>query len=106
MGLGRRCLFPQVLLAAGMLAGVSVTEEWLDSFLYIYTSGLWMYLAFKIRVQIYEICDVLSIHCFDIVTPYLKELPEAGDDNMVSNMPAVTAPQIWGGADDAIKKTN
>ena len=40
--LGRRCLFPQVLLAAGMLAGVSVTEEWLDSFLYIYTSGLWV----------------------------------------------------------------
>jgi len=69
----RWSLFPQVLLALWMMIDPSFSVELLDTFLIIYTTGLWVYLAFKIRVQIYEICDVLCIHCFDIVTPHPKK---------------------------------
>ena len=71
----RWCLFPQVILAACLMLGVSALSiELLDTILLVYTTGLWVYLAFKIRVQIYEICDVLGIYCFDIVTQHPKKL--------------------------------
>ena len=71
----RWCLFPQVILAACLMLGVSTLSiELLDTILLVYTTGLWVYLAFKIRVQIYEICDVLGIYCFDIVTQHPKKL--------------------------------
>lgn len=91
VGLTKRwCLIPQLCLAAGMIAGVSPSPETLDTTLLIYTSGLWVYLAFKISVQIYEICDVLSIYCFDIVTPYTKEKSEVRQDMVGDNVPKMT----------------
>ncbi|KAL7543176.1 hypothetical protein ACHAXR_012470 [Thalassiosira sp. AJA248-18] len=69
-------LFPPLFLTVAMMAGLSVPAEHLDTLIFVYTTGLWVYLAFKIRVHIYEICDVLGIWCFDIVTPHPKRLSE------------------------------
>mmetsp|Transcript_465 Transcript_465/g.888 ORF Transcript_465/g.888 Transcript_465/m.888 type:complete len:505 (-) Transcript_465:189-1703(-) len=69
----RWCLFPLVVLAAVMTC-LSVPPAALDQTLLAYTAALWVYIAFKIRVQLYEICDVLGIWCFDIVTPHPKRL--------------------------------
>jgi len=63
----RWCVFPQVFLAVWIMTGVS-SNETLDSILFLYTTLLWVYLAFKISVQVSEICDALGIFCFDIVT--------------------------------------
>ena len=62
----RWVLFPQVILA-GLMTTSDLSTELLDTILTVYTTGLWVYLACKIRVCIYEICDVLGIWCFDIV---------------------------------------
>jgi len=70
---GRWCLLLPAVLGAAMMAGVDFSAESLDTTILVYTTGLWVYLAFKIRVQIYEICDVLGIWCFDIVTPHPKK---------------------------------
>jgi len=40
-----------------------------DDFLIMYTCSLWSYLFMKFHVIIHEICTVLNIWCFDIVTP-------------------------------------
>mmetsp|Transcript_31365 Transcript_31365/g.66308 ORF Transcript_31365/g.66308 Transcript_31365/m.66308 type:complete len:604 (-) Transcript_31365:220-2031(-) len=55
-----------------VLAGAHMSVEVRDAVLLAYATGLWVYLAFKIRVTVYEICDVLGIWCFDIVTPHPK----------------------------------
>lgn len=73
---GRWTLFPPVALAMVMLAGVDISNQSVNTLLLTYTTALWVYLAFKIRVQIYEICDMLGIWCFDIVTPHPKNLAE------------------------------
>lgn len=70
----RWCLFPMVMLAAWMASSSPPSSEFLDEYLLFYTTALWVYLAFKIRVHIYEICDVLGIYCFDIVTPHPKKM--------------------------------
>lgn len=77
----RWCLLPQVVVAVWMTAGLSFSVESLDAFLLVYTTGLWVYLGFKIRVYIYEICDVLGIYCFDIVTPHPKRVNGATKKN-------------------------
>ena len=93
----RWCLFPAVALAV-LMACVPVAPDSVDTLLLVYTSGVWVYLAFKIRVQLFEVCDVLGIWCFDIVTPYSKGLEEvAGKAVFGASGPAV------GGA---AKKTN
>ena len=75
----RWVLFPQVILA-GLMTTSDLSTELLDTILTVYTTGLWVYLACKIRVCIYEICDVLGIWCFDIVTPH----PQFGIGCMLS----------------------
>ena len=72
----RWCLFPQIFLVGWMMSG-SYSVEAFDTVLLVYSTGLWIYLAFRIRIQIHEICDVLGIWCFDIVTPHPKKLLEA-----------------------------
>ncbi|KAL3799807.1 hypothetical protein HJC23_010457 [Cyclotella cryptica] len=80
-------LYPLVALATLMVGcdghvSKFISVQALDACLLAYTTGLWVYLAFKIRVLIYEICDVLGIWCFDIVTPYESSLCyENGDTN-------------------------
>ena len=68
----RWVMLPQVALTLAMAAGVSFSTEAVDNFLISYTAGLWVYLALKLKVHVYEICDVLGIWCFDIVTPHPK----------------------------------
>jgi len=90
----RWCLIPQVLLALWTMSGVSYSVEMFDSILLVYTTGIWVYLAFKIRVQIYEICDVLGIYCFDIVSPHPKRNIEVETVDTTLPVP------------EAVKKTN
>lgn len=78
--LKRWSLLPQVILAVSMMMGNSVSLEVLDTILFVYTTGLWVYLVFKIRVQIFEICDVLGIWCFDITTPHPKKIDVVEED--------------------------
>ncbi|KAL3811577.1 hypothetical protein ACHAXA_006862 [Cyclostephanos tholiformis] len=68
----RWCMIPHVFLAVYIMTGLS-SMQIVDTALLVYTSGLWVYLAFKISVQIWEICDVLGIYCFDIVTVHPKK---------------------------------
>ncbi|KAL7522978.1 hypothetical protein ACHAWX_007756 [Stephanocyclus meneghinianus] len=82
----RFSLYPLVALAAVMVGfdghvSKFMSAQAFDAFLLAYTTGLWVYLAFKIRVLIYEICDVLGIWCFDIVTPYETRLRYENVDN-------------------------
>ena len=66
----RFVMIPQVCIAATMMMeGMHISTQAVDTFFLVYTTGLWVYLAFKVRLQVYEICDALGIYCFDIVTP-------------------------------------
>jgi len=96
--INRWCLLPAVAMSVLMVMGVSLAAESTDAILEIYTSGLWVYLAFKTRVQLWEICDVLGIWCFDIVTPHPKKLSDVGGDNIVE----ISVPVV----DGTTKKTN
>jgi hypothetical protein len=42
-----------------------------------YTFGLGAYLVMKVVLVIHEICNVLGIWCFDIVTPHPNKRGEA-----------------------------
>lgn len=69
----RFVMIPQVGIAVMMMMeGMHISTQALDTFFLVYTTGLWVYLTFKVRLQVYEICDVLGIYCFDIVTPKSK----------------------------------
>jgi ethanolaminephosphotransferase len=84
----RWCAFPQVFLAVWIMTELSSMQA-VDTFLVVYTSGLWVYLAFKISVQICEICDVLGIYCFDIVTVHPKKLMGVRDEIVGTTVAAV-----------------
>ena len=90
----RWCLLPPVFLAVMMGMG-GVSSSSVDTILLVYTTGLWVYLAFKIRVQLYEICDVLGIWCFDILTPHPKK-------QFRGKIVGTTVPAV----DGTVKKTN
>ena len=79
----RWCLFPPLALAIAMMAGYDFSVDALDTLLLVYTTGLWVYLAFKIRVQIYEICDVLGIWCFNITDPHPKKVQSGNAADIV-----------------------
>lgn len=72
----RWCLLPPLGLAV-LATAVPLAPESMDTLLLICAAGVWVYLAFKIRVQLYEVCDVLGIWCFDIVTPYPRQTKTA-----------------------------
>jgi len=72
----RWVMLPQIALAAAMAAGVTLSNDAVDVFFTAYTTGLWVYLALKLKVHVYEICDVLGIWCFDIVSPHPKSKRE------------------------------
>merc|ERR1719384_2594473 len=55
---GRWCLIPPMFLVALTAVGMPVSVEVADAILLVYTCGLWLYLSFRICVQLYEICDV------------------------------------------------
>lgn len=62
-----------VLVPLIILLVVPMTKNQHHDFVTIYTVALGMFLLFKVRIVIHEMCDVLGIWCFDIVTPYYKE---------------------------------
>lgn len=72
----RWVMLPQVVLAAtmaaGTAAGMAVSTDFVDTFFINYNAVLWVYLAVKFYAYVTEICDVLGIWCFDIVTPHPK----------------------------------
>jgi ethanolaminephosphotransferase len=84
----RWCVFPLVFLAVWIMTGLSSMQA-VDGFLLVYTIGLWIYLAFKISIQICEICDVLGIYCFDIVTVHPKKLMGVRDKIVGTTVAAV-----------------
>ncbi len=65
-------LLPQVFLASILTSGVQLSSDSVDIYCITYTTGLWIYLVLKIKVLVSEICDVLGIWCFDIVSPHPK----------------------------------
>lgn len=77
----RWCMIPLVFLAVYIMTGLSSMQV-VDGALFIYTAVLWAYLTFKISIQICEICDVLGIYCFDIVTVHPKKRMVVGDESM------------------------
>ena len=69
----RWTLLPMLLLlvlvgTTQLSAGTST-----DHYILVYASALWTYLFWKIKLVIHEICSVLSIWCFDIITPRSKQ---------------------------------
>ena len=74
----RWALLPMVILA---VYGSEMGESAQDSFLYSYAFGMFVYLGFKIRIIIHEICCTLGIWCFDIVNPYVPAVTGNGLQN-------------------------
>ena len=69
----RWSLLPHVFLASILTSGVvQLSSDSVDIYCIMYTTGLWIYLVLKIKVLVSEICDVLGIWCFDIVSPHPK----------------------------------
>lgn len=71
----RWVLFPLVVLTVATAAG-AWPDDFLSTcdFLMLYSAAAGMYLAMKTTVLIDEICAVLNIWCFDIVTPRRRRL--------------------------------
>ena len=70
----RPCLLPLGLLIVSLTCGREdsgglLSSEETDRLLLAYAVGTWVYLVMKIRGVVHEICSVLGIWCFDIVTP-------------------------------------
>lgn len=63
---------PLLPVAIFALVLPSLSPEQIDSFMLTYTVGLFMYMAMKTTYIVSEICNILGIWCFDIVTPYPK----------------------------------
>lgn len=64
--------------SSGLMQDVTVQ----DNFILSYTVGITVFLIFKIRLIIYEICNLLGIWCFDIVTPYHRVISNNEDTTL------------------------
>jgi len=53
----------------------SMSAEHADTFMLTYTVGLFIYVAMKTTHIINEICNILGVWCFDIITPHPKRTP-------------------------------
>ncbi len=60
------------IIAAGTAAGMVVSTDFVETYFINYNAALWLYLSLKFYFIVTEICDVLGIWCFDIVTPHPK----------------------------------
>ena len=63
----RKTLIPLIIL---VFLGTHIDEWQQDLFVYSYASSMFVFLGFKIRLIIHELCSTLGIWCFDIVTPF------------------------------------
>jgi len=74
--------FPLLALTVNILARAAIGLEkplWTQGFLTIYTTAAWTYLGMKLIIIIDEICRVLNIWCFDIVTPRRSPTAESNE---------------------------
>jgi len=65
----RWLLFPLVVLTAAVVSGQWRAGQQTQDFLLVYATAAVTYLVFKTALVVHEICIVLNIWCFDIVTP-------------------------------------
>eukprot|EP00978_Attheya_sp_CCMP212_P036000 scaffold160124_cov50-Attheya_sp.AAC.3 len=65
----RLVLIPLAIFA-GMVHENTLSYQQENEYLLIYSTTMWVFLIFKFRIITHEICHVLKIHCFDIVTPF------------------------------------
>lgn len=80
---GRWLIAPLLILAAIIVASNAngfATPSWIGNYVMIYTAAACTYLFMKLGIVVDEICRVLNIWCFDIVTPrkqqyYVHETP-------------------------------
>jgi ethanolaminephosphotransferase len=75
-------LLPLIALAAWVGSGhgaSSLTDQWLLA----YAWSMAAYLAMKISLVIHEVCDVLNIWCFDIVTPRMNKVDDDDDEDLL-----------------------
>jgi|MDSW01.3.fsa_nt_gb ethanolaminephosphotransferase len=69
----RPCQVPLIILTILLWAGLGPAPATLDNLILAYAAGMTAFLAMKFRVIVHEICDLLKIYCFDIVTPHTKK---------------------------------
>ena len=72
----RPCIIPLWAFAALIWFGL-IGPQMADELLVSYQMFLVVHLYMKFSVIIHEICDLLQIWCFDIVTPYPKKKKSA-----------------------------
>jgi ethanolaminephosphotransferase len=63
----RWVLLPLVIYTLLLVTQIVTTPQ--NDLILMYTSALWSFLLFQMTMTIHEICTVLNIWCFDIVTP-------------------------------------
>jgi len=67
----RFLLIPLIVLSSWVYSSTGTEHQIImEQYLITYTVGAFVYLAMRFRLIIHEICVVLRIWCFDIVTPY------------------------------------
>jgi len=67
----RRIIVPFVIFGVCTYVDVGMGDEIrIDQFLLAYTAVAFTYACVETRLIIHEICDVLGVWCFDIVTPH------------------------------------
>lgn len=67
----RRSIVPFVIFGACTYVDVGMGDEIrIDQFLFGYTAIAFIYACVATRLILHEICDVLGVWCFDIVTPH------------------------------------
>jgi ethanolaminephosphotransferase len=67
----RWILLPLVIFTAGVATGM-LSRDGTAPYLLVYSTSAGTYLTMKTVILIHEICNVLNIWCFDIVTPRNK----------------------------------
>lgn len=65
----RWILSPLILLTAAVATGYLPAGDRAQDVLLVYSTAAFIYLAMKTSLVIHEICTLLNIWCFDIVTP-------------------------------------
>lgn len=74
---GRWLLLPLIFLAYAVFSGIWSAGPTTQQFLLVYTTAAMTFLTFKICLVIHELCLVLNIWCFDIVSPRQPSLPDS-----------------------------
>lgn len=85
----RWILLPLMILAALVASGQWGPSRMTDEYLLTYTAALWAFLLMKMSLVIHEICAVLNIWCFDIVTQRKNAVPQVMENGVAHSNGAV-----------------